>query len=242
MNKEDLVKQVEKVLADEKDPQAAIESVFSLLDTAFQDVDDSEKNEFIELLNEVEEKVKKLWDKNQEQWLSEIYLRKAICANGIFERQKERRLWREAYEYALKSKNNEVIFQAGHALGFDFYEFTRSLREILELQMSCVKAVCDQGTKIFTSLKLIGSNLFNFWRQIEFRRLSEHDLKAKKMIMDSAKDLEKADFDDERAAPIMIMLISKYYEYEDPCLEWSQHESAIIDVPIPDSIKRRIGT
>jgi hypothetical protein len=241
MNKEDLVNQVEKVLAAEKDLQTPIESVFSLFDSVFLDVDDSEKSEFIELLNKMEEKVKKLGDKDRDHWMSEIYLRKSFCANGIFERQKEYLLWKEAYEYALKSKNYEVLFQAGHALGFDFYEFTRSLREILELQMSCVKAVCDQGTKIFTSLKLIGTNLFNFWRQIEFRRLSEHDLKAKKMVMDGAKSLEKADFDEERAAPIMIMLISKFYEYENPCLEWAQHESAIIDIPIPENIKKRIG-
>lgn len=241
MNKEDLINQVEKVLAAKKVSQKAIDSVFSLFDSAFQEVDDSGKNEFIELLNKMEKKVKKLRGKNQDQWMSEIYLRKAVCANGIYERQKEYRLWKQTYEYALKSENNEVLFQSGHALGFDFYEFTQSLREILELQMNCVKAVCDQGTKIFTNLKLIGMNLFNFWRQIEFRRLSEHDLKAKKMVMDGAKSLEKADFDEERAAPIMIRLISKFYEYEDPCLEWAQHESAIIDIPIPESIKKRIG-
>ena len=242
MNKGDLIKQVAKVLAAEKNTQAAIDNVFSLLDSEFQGLDDSEKNEFIELLDDTEEKVKQLGDKDQDQWMSEIYLRKAVCAKGIFERQKEHFLWKQAYEYGLKSENNEVIFQSCHALGFDFYEFTRSIREILEFQMDSIKAVCAQGTKIFTRLKLTGMNLFNFWRQIEFRRLSEHDLKAKKMVMDGAKSLEKADFDEERAAPIMIMLISKLYDFEDPCLEWAQHEAAILDIPIPDSIKRKIGT
>jgi hypothetical protein len=61
------------------------------------------------------------------------------------------------------------------------------------------------------------------------------------MVMDSAKSLEKEGFDEERAAPIMIMLISKLFEFEDPGLEWAQHEAAILDLSVPDNVKRKIG-
>lgn len=242
MNKGDLVNEVEKVLGTIKDTQALVDGVFSPLDNAFQASQDSEKDKFIELLNETEEKVKQMVEVNQDWWLSEIYLRKGRLAKGIYEKEKEYLFWKQAYKYALKSNNNEVIFQSGFSLGFEFFEFTTSIREILEIQMNCIKAICAQDTAILTRLRIMGINIFNFWRQIEYRRLSEHDLKAKQLVIDCAKTLEQASFDEDRASPIMIMLIAKAFEFDEPCLEWAQHEAAILDVPIPESIKRKIGS
>jgi|GEM_PF-3743565 len=238
MKKRDRNKKSEKGKANIEN--ALIEGVFLQIDNALETSDDSEKKKFLELLDQTEEKVSKMGDKDRDRLMSEICLRKGRCARGIMERGKEYQFWKQASEYARKSDNHEVIIQSALSLGFEFVEFTESIREILEIQMSCIRAICRQGTAIHTRLRIMGINLFSFWHQLEFRRLSERDLKAKQMVIDGAKSLEKAGFDDERAAPVMILLISKVFDFNDPCIGWAQHETAVIDVPIPEDVKKKI--
>ena len=240
MDKANLITEAAKALGSIKGSKTLVDGIFSPLDNALEIADDSEKSKLFELLDRAEEKVEKTGDKKRDWWLSEIFLRKGRCAKGIFNTEKEYRFWRQAYEYALKSNNHEVIIQSGLSLGFTFIQFTTSIREILEIQMNCIKAICAQGIAIHTRLRILGINLFSFWYQLEYRRLSERDLKAKQLVIDGAKSLEKAGFDEDRAAPIMILLISKVYDFDDPCLEWAIHETAVIDIPIPEHIKTKI--
>ena len=240
MKKRDRNKKPAKGTAAVKLEHALIEGVFMQIDNALETSDDSEKKKFFGLLDQTEEKVNKMGDKDRDRWMSEIYLRKGRCAKGTLERAKEYQFWKQASEYARKSNNHEVIIQSGLSLGFEFVEFTTSIREILEIQMNCIRAICEQGTAIHTRLRIMGINLFSFWHQLEYRRLSERDLKAKQLVIDGAKSLEKAGFDDERAAPVMILLISKVFDFDDPCIEWAQHETAVIDIPIPEDVKKKI--
>jgi hypothetical protein len=242
MKEVDLVNKMAKAIDNLKDAKALVKGVFSPLDEALASSDDSTKNKFIELLNRAEKKVGQMGGEKQGWWMSEIYLRKGRCARGILDKAKEYPFWKQAFEYAMKAKNHEVIIQSCLELGFDFVEFTSSIREILEIQMNCVRAVCAEGTAIHTRLRIIGINLFNFWHQLEYRRLSERDLKAKQLVIDSAKSLEKAGFDEDRAAPVMIILISKVFEFNDPCLEWAHLETGVLDIPVPDDVKKKIGS
>jgi hypothetical protein len=242
MNKVDLVNKMAKVIDNLKDAQALGKGVFSPIDDALQSADDSTKTKFLELLNKTEEKVRQLGGKKQDWWLSEIYLRKGRCARGIFDKIKEYSFWKQAYEYSTKANNHEVTTQSSLELGFDFVEFTTSIREILEIQMNCIKAICAEDTAIHTRLRILGINLFNFWRQLEYRRLSERDLKAKQFVIDGAKSLEKAGFDEDRAAPVMILLISKVFEFQDPAIQWAQLETAVLDIPVPEDVKRKIDS
>jgi len=240
MSKADLINEAAKALGSIKDSKTLVDGVFSPFDDALETADDSEKNKLIDLLNQAEKKVEKIGGKNRDWWMSEVYLRKGRCAKGIFKTEKEYPFWKQAYDYARKSGNNEVIIQSGLSLGFEFVQFTTSIREILEIQMNCIKAVCAQGAAIHTRLRIMGVNLFSFWHQLEYRRLSEHDLKAKQLVIDGAKSLEKAGFDDDMAAPIMILLISKAYDFDDPSLEWAKHEAAVLDPQVPETIKTKI--
>jgi hypothetical protein len=183
-----------------------------------------------------------LGDKDRDRLMSEICMRKGRCAKDVLEREKEYLFWKQASEYARKSGNHEAIVQSALALGFMFVEYTGSIREILEIQMSCIRAICTQGTAIHTRLRIMGINLFSFWNELEYRRLSERDLKAKQFVIDGAKSLGKAGFDDELAAPVMLLLISKVFDFKDPALEWAQHEIAVLDVPIPEDVKKKIDS
>lgn len=223
-----------------KGAQALVENVLSQIDNAFENSGDSEKKKFLEQLNEIEEKIRKSDDKKQDWWVAEINLRKGRCARGFFDKKKEYQFWKQACDCARKSGNHEVAVQSWLELGFDFYEFTTSIKEISEIHMNCIRAICAQGEAIHTRLRIVGTNLFNFWRQIEFRRLAESDLKAKQLIIDGAKSLEKAGFDEDRAAPVMIMLLSKVFEFDDPAIEWARLETAVLDVQIPEDVKRKV--
>ena len=240
MDKRKLVNEVAKASGDKKNAQAVVDWISSPFDKAPLTLDESEKKKFLELLNVTEEKVKKLEHQKQDWWMAEIYLRKGLCAEEIFEKERQAPIWRRAYEYALKSKNNEVIIQSALSLGFDLFQFTTSIGEISEIHMNAIRAICAHGAATSTRLRIMGINLFNFWSQIEYRRLSERELKAKQYIIDGAKSLEKAGFDADMAAPIMIILISILFEFEDPCLEWAYQETAIIDIPVPEDVKKKI--
>ncbi|MBN1627686.1 MAG: hypothetical protein JW944_14290 [Deltaproteobacteria bacterium] len=221
--------------------KAQVEGILSQVDNSLETSGEADKKKLLQQLNEIEKKVRDAGGKDQDWLISEINLRKGRCAREVLEKQQEYKLWKHAYDLALKIGNHEVVVQSGLELGFDLYEFTTSIREITEIHMNCVRAVCAQGAAIHTRLRIIGINLFNFWRQIQYRRLSEHDLRAKQMIIDSAKSLEKAEFDEDRAAPVMIMLIAGLYGYDDPSLEWAHLETAVLDVQLPEDVRKKIG-
>lgn len=241
MSKADLVDKISKVIDDLKDSQVLADAVFPELDSSLETVDDSTKRKVVELLEKAEEKIRRMGEAKLTWWLSEIYLRKGRYTRGIIDKKREYSHWKDAYVYAAEAGNHEVAVQSSLELGFTFVEFTSSLRAILEIQMNCVKAICAGDVATTSRLRIIGINLYDFWRQLEYRRLSEHDLKAKQYIIDSAKSLESAGFEDETAAPIMILLISKVFDFEDPALEWAKVEAGVLFTPIPEGVKEKLG-
>lgn len=241
MKKKHQEKKKAKTTGAGKGLKAQVEGILSQVDNSIDTSGEAEKKKLLEQLNAIEKKVRDAGGRDQDRLISEINLRKGRCAREVLEKQQEYKFWKHAYDCALKSGNHEVIVQSGLELGFDFYEFTTSIREITEIHMNCVRAVCAQGAAIHTRLRIIGINLFNFWRQIQYRRLSEHDLKAKQMVIDGAKSLEKAEFDEDRASPVMIILIARLYEFDDPALEWAQLETAVLDVQVPEDVRKKMG-
>jgi hypothetical protein len=231
-----------KAIAALKNLDELNDGVLAPFDNASTTLDDSTKKKFVELLDNAEVRIKELAGEKQDWWLSEIYLRKARCAQGILEKPQEHHAWKRAYEFGVKSDNHEVSVQSSFELGFSFVEFTASIREILEIQMNCIRAICKQASAIHSRLRIIGINLYDFWSQLEFRRLSESDLKAKQFVLDSAKSLKEAGFEDDNAAPLMILLISKVFDFDDPSIEWAKLEAGILDVSIPEEVKRRISS
>lgn len=242
MKNKEIINDASKVISYLKDANKLVDGVFSPFDNALPTLTNSMKKKFIELLGKAEEKIKQIGGEKRDWWLSEIYLRKARCANGILEKPQEHHAWKRAYESAVKSGNHEVSVQSSFELGFSFVEFTSSIREILEIQMNCLKTICKQGSAIHSRLRIIGINLYDFWSQLEFRRLSESDLKAKQFVLDGAKGLKEAGFDDDKAAPVMILLISKVFDFDDPAIEWAKLETAILDVPLPEEVKSKIAS
>lgn len=241
MSKADFIGRISKSIDDLENPQALADGVFPELDRSLETVDDAAKSEVVKLLNKMEEKVRQMGEEKTAWWLSEIYLRKGRFARGIVDKKREYSHWKDAYAYATEAENHEMAVQSSLELGFTFVEFTSSLRDILEIQMNCVKAICAGDVATTSRLRIIGINLYDFWRRLEYRRLSEHDLKAKQYIIDSAKSLESAGFDDETAAPLMILLIAKVFDFEDPALEWAEMESGVLYIPVPEDVNKKLA-
>lgn len=241
VNNEAWIREATDAIGALKDSHALVEKVLSPIDNVLQTIDDATKEKCMALLDAAEAKVKQIEVKRQDWWLSEIYLRKGRCAEGIFDKPKEHLLWKRAYEHGVKSDNHEVSVQSSFELGFSFAQFTTSIRNILEIQMNCIKAICKQGSAIHSRLRILGINLFDFWSQLEYRRLSESDLKAKQYVLDGAKSLREAGFDDDKAAPLMILLISKVFNFDDPSIEWARLEAGILDMSIPEDVKGKLG-
>jgi hypothetical protein len=241
MSKTDLINGFAKVIENFNDPQDLVEKVLSPIDNEQESFDGSDKKKCLELLGKAEEKIRQAGGGKKAWWLSELYMRKARCSRGIVDRKREYAHWKDSRSYAVQSDNHEMCLHSSLELGFSFVEFTSSLRDMLDIQMDCVRAICDGDVATTSRLRIIGINLFDFWRQLEFRRLSEHDLKAKNFILDSAKSLEAAGFDEETAAPVMILLISRVFDYDHPTLEWAQMESGVLHIPIPGDVKEKMG-
>jgi hypothetical protein len=87
--------------------------------------------------------------------------------------------------------------------------------------LSVLEAICEQK-EYCENLEIFGTNLYNCWRGLDYRRLSEQDLKAKKTLMDGAKTLQQARFDQKEAAPIMILLLSSLFEYRGLGVSWAK--------------------
>jgi hypothetical protein len=241
MSNADLISGFSKVVDELTDPRELVEKVLSPIDNENESLDEGDRTKCLALLEKAEEKIRAGEDGRQEWWLSEIYMRKGRCSRGVVDRKREYSYWKDACRYAIRSDNHEMRLHTSLELGFSFVEFTSSLREMLEIQMGCVRAICDGDVATTTRLRIIGINLFDFWRQLEYRRLSEHDLLAKQYIIDGAKSLESAGFDNETAAPVMILLIARVFDFEHPTLEWAQMEAGVLYIPIPDDVKEKLG-
>ena len=113
-------------------------------------------------------------------------------------------------------------------------EFSMSIKEIIEVQVDVINALCKQE-HFLKRIGTIGEDLFKVWSRFEYRRLTEHELKMKQIVMDGAKSLKEAGFSSENASPVMILLVSTIYEIENSCLEWAQNQ--ISDVPLPANIQ-----
>ena len=74
---------------------------------------------------------------------------------------------------------------------------------------------------------------------LDFRRLSEHDLGAKRALMDGAKILNNSGMPVEEAGPIMILLLFSIYQVTGEAVDWATEKvkALAIEEKIPRDIK-----
>ncbi len=139
----------------------------------------------------------------------------------------------------MSGKNHDVTMHSSHALSFEFAESAHSLKELADINLNFAEAVEAQGipTNYFAGF---GANLFKFWSEIDFRHLSERDLKVKRALLDGASSLKKAGFSAEKAAPFMLLLLASAYDHDGPATEWALEQAKNSIDQVPNDVTRSL--
>lgn len=158
---------------------------------------------YLSILNYIEQQVKVTPAVAQkDRWLSEIYNRKAKTEGT---EDYDSNLLLIAYNYAKESHNYTVMINTAHQLGFRYISKMSSFRELAEIQLSVIFAICQDGGDI-ERLDVVGTNLMKLWSVITFTRLRESDFPYLENLRDRAKSI-KADSPEELHAPLMILFL-----------------------------------
>jgi len=213
---------------------------FRAIDKNISFLENPQKEELIKLFTKIESYLKESQNKNLNWWLAEIYLVKAKLSVDIFVKNQQYILWNKAYELGIKSDNQNVIIESAHSLSFVYADLSESIINLAEKQFSIIKAISFQNCN-FERLEGIGNNLFNGWNNLDWRKESTYDLKAKYSLMDGAKKLKEANFSAHQASPIMILLLCSVFNLKDKITEWVKNliQKDKIDT-IPGFVKDRI--
>ncbi len=173
-------------------------------------------------------------------WRGETSLRRAFVARARGEQGYAAKRFRQALENANKSEDASVLIAAGHALGFELTSEATSLREAAEFQFSAVRGIEIQKSE-YERLLTVAHNLYSFWRNMRYSRLSEYDLKAKKLLKDSATDMEEGGVPRETAEAAMLLLLCKLYDHKGPCIEYVATHRPVTLETLPEDVKQKLA-
>jgi len=213
---------------------------FRAIDKSISFLENSRKEELIKLFTKIESYLKESQNTNLDWWLAEIYLIEAKLSVDIYKKSQQYSYWSKAYKHGIKSSNQNVIIESAHSLSFVYAEFSESIKNLAEIQFSIIKGISSQDCN-FERLENIGINLFNGWNNLDWRRLSTDDLKAKHTLMDGAKELKKTNYNAQEASPIMILLLCSVFDFKDKITEWVKNliQKDKIDT-IPSFVREQI--
>jgi hypothetical protein len=214
--------------------------LFLPFNNKFSLIKNPRKEELIKLFKEIESCIQELQTTNLNWWLAEIYLVKAKLSVDILKRDHQYIIWNKAYKNGIKSDNQNVIIESAHTLSFNYADFSESIINLAEKQFSIIKGISSQNCN-FERLEGIGINLFNGWNNLDWRRESTYDLKARYALMDGAKELKKANYDAQEAFPIMILLLCSIFDFKNKITKWARNliQKEKID-NIPNFVKDKI--
>ena len=203
---------------------------------------EKQKTTNIALLADAVEARKRASETDSDWWLAEVELRRA----RVSEVQKEHgrmvaEHFRRALRFAKSGQNNAVLIAAGEQLGFRWVEGAQSIREITESQYAILKGIEGDGQSL-ARLEVLGRNLFTLWSAFEFRRLSENDLEAKRLLRDSAREAEAAGISAENAAPAMLLLLAKLFRHDGGATAWAAEQLKRVggSAVLPKSVRDRL--
>ena len=121
--------------------------------------------------------------------------------------------FRAATQNAIGNAQWKLGTIAGFPAAFELGRFHPSLLEAARTQHDlflCIEALgLDQA-----SVGALGKNLFKYWRRVDWRRLSERDLRAKSMLLDVAKELIAEGFSEDEAGPVLVASLLRAFDHD----------------------------
>jgi len=215
--------------------------IFSKLDSVIINMNNGQRHKFLNILGKILKDISDIENIHSDWWLAAVWWRKARIGENYYHNKSEKYyVWKQAYDYGVISNNVEVIIHAGHTIGF-FYCENYSIKSLADIHFNIVKSIPVQKEGS-NRIEKIGQDLFRLWSKLDFRRLSEHDLDAKRALMDGAKILNNSGMPVEEAGPIMILLLFSIYQVTGEAVDWATEKvkALAIEEKIPRDIKERI--
>lgn len=188
---------------------------FSLSDFTYQ-----------KLVNCVEDAVKGLNLENEEHALAEIYKRKAIINVTNTEKDYDGNMLRKAWEHSIDGKNYEVLLEVGQLIGFKYFNNIRSKKELGEIHLSIVLAICNSNEKpekIKENLYIMGKNIFVMWSSMRYSTSKESDYPFIINLKSRACSMIENNTPEELCSPVMILNLLKICDV----VENSEYQIAI---------------
>ncbi|MBF0216127.1 MAG: hypothetical protein HQL30_03920 [Candidatus Omnitrophica bacterium] len=230
-------------------------SLFEIFDTVAKAQQTSGCQRAVKILETIEAE---LWefknlilsDECLSWWISELYSRKiklsakTISAKDLF------RLLEYTYQECKKGLNYTALVEVGHSLGFVYYDYVFTRRELAEIHLEIMRTFSEHDKELelsfsspaepYDKLKYIqtfGLNLNIVWGNLLFRRNAEYDETIKKYLVDGARLLKRNSFSREEISMFMILLLSKCFQYDGAITTLAKSEISKIQKTIPVEIK-----
>lgn len=159
---------------------------------------------------------------NKDEWLAEIYKRKAGMDGVTEEKDYAPELLVRAMEYALKSDNYDVLRDVGHQLGFKHYRRATSIEHLALIHLAVLLGLSNDGGNI-ARLETLATNIMNLWSTISYRRLSEVDLFYWNNLRDRIKNTAANAPNDLRAPIAILLLIAVNHEENNSKYDKARH-------------------
>ena len=121
--------------------------------------------------------------------------------------------FREATRAAIECGFWHIGADSGFESAFVLGRYHTSLREAASAQYDLF--LCLEGKGITREDAIgFGINLFRFWSKVEWRRLSEKDIRAKDYLLNVARRLTTDGFNGQEAAPILVSSLLKAFDHQ----------------------------
>jgi hypothetical protein len=209
--------------------------IFSNLDKLINSLPPTEHFSILKLLDKIKtEIIKDASIQNREWWLAEIYSR--ILKVNKLNNAPGRILYELAgneYKYGLKSNNASAIIESGNFYGYPSEIW--NMKAVVDIHLEILKSIEAQDSDS-KRLRIHGLNLFAYWSKIDYKHLSEHELRINKTMRESSRILLKTHMNPDSACPIILLLLASLYNYRGKATEWAVNQIIEKNINIPAEV------
>jgi len=206
-----------------QDPRKYISyCLFTKIDNISSDIKKDKAEFLVGVLRKVLLEIEGMKLKNLEWWRGELLLRIArLSEKYVVVRDEKFKAWNQVFDIGKQTDNSYAMIESGHYLAFQYVEFF-SMKGLGEMQFRVIGKL--RLSENLDKLKKFGEDMYIVWRSLNWKKLSEHDIKTKKLLLESARELKAKGFEDGEAGPVMILLLSNLYNFRADILAWAIEE------------------
>jgi hypothetical protein len=145
-------------------------------------------------------------------------------------------LYRRSTQRGVVEKIWSPTDEAAFSASFPLWKHHPSIADAGKANFELLQ--CKVGIGITADIVInLGINMFRFWSVLSWTRLSTSDLRIKEYLHETAKHLKSIGFSENEAAPVMVALLAKVFDFNEVPAEF-----LITPKPLPEEVKRLLQT